>query len=365
MSSEPDPPIALSNDQEKRRIAKRRAAQLEEAAVMAEALRVVLQRAGHPHDSITQLVKDLQQAEISALQASYGPIESRRRVRGSGDHPLLDGRQEVSFFLDESGSSHVNAHEKTPFFALAGVAMTAKAVADYQSRADAIKLRFRGTTNVTFHEPHMRHRRESWDFGGLVHLQQEFEAELASLLSETDYVLFAVGIRKNGFECEFRSTGIDPCIPTDVYVAAIMLFLERAVDYVRYLPKRSIGKLVFESQQTNIDLFHQQEFCRICREGTRFMPPHDFQHHLEAGCGFVPKQNSHPTEISDIVSRDIFEWMRDGFTKQPKYWDAYKNKFYVRDDGNRGKCGLKVFPGSDILEVIAAARGEIIEARNK
>jgi len=57
-----------------------------------------------------------------------------------------------------------------------------------------------------------------------------------------------------------------------------------------------------------------------------------------------------------MFSRELYEWIRNGCRKPPKYWDLFNKKIYCRDDRNMGKFGVKVFPDSDIRELILEHR---------
>lgn len=57
-----------------------------------------------------------------------------------------------------------------------------------------------------------------------------------------------------------------------------------------------------------------------------------------------------------MLSRDLFEWIRGGCAVAPKRWDLFSDKIYCRGDGSRGKFGVKIFPDSDVRELIEAHR---------
>ena len=59
---------------------------------------------------------------------------------------------------------------------------------------------------------------------------------------------------------------------------------------------------------------------------------------------FQPKRGSDPTELADLLARDLYEWVRSGCQEPPKWWDRFRNKIYCRGDGALGKFGVKVFP---------------------
>jgi hypothetical protein len=236
--------------------------------------------------------------------------------------------------------------------------MTEAAADDYCRRSDAIKQAFFGRTDFAFHEPYMRNRyqdpksRIDYGFRRDTKRQNEFDDAIGELIQRTEFVAFGVGVRKAAFAKEFVATGADPYLPTDVYTVSIMMLLERYVDMLATAPSKHLGRVTFESQGPKEDAIHQLEYARVLLDGSQWVPDSAFRGWLETGLRFAPKQGSHPCELSDFFSRDIFEWVRSGCTSTPKWWDLYCAKIYVRGDGLMGKFGLKVFPDTDIREDI-------------
>jgi hypothetical protein len=117
---------------------------------------------------------------------------------------------------------------------------------------------------------------------------------------------------------------------------------------------------VFESQGPLEDAIHQRDYVGVLIDGTQWLSSSAFRQWLRTGVRFTPKQGSDPMELADMLSRDTFEWIRDGCVSSPLRWEIFGKKFYCRDDGRHGKFGLKVFPDSDIrtqIEVHRAACG--------
>ncbi len=266
-------------------------------------------------------------------------------------------------FVDESGKSFPEPNQTgSEVFALGAVAMSEAARDAYCKSADAVKLEFFGRTDFAFHEPFMRQRYQDpksqvdYSFNLDTTRQKEFDAAVEGLISQTDFVTFGVAIRKFGFQKEFLDTGIDPYLPTDVYALAIMLLLERYVDMLATAPGSLLGRVTFESQGSREDAVHQLEYARVLIDGSQWVPDSAFRNWLETGLQFAPKAGSHPVELADFFSRDLFEWTRNGCEGAPKWWTAYCPKVYVRGDGLMGKFGVKVFPDSDIRDAVITHR---------
>jgi len=325
--------------------------------MLAQALRVLLSRAGLDIAACEALSQEIASQEQAELLRAHGRIASRKRFKGQSSQPILENRPVLNLFLDESGKSFPEpALTGASYFALGGIAISDLEVKMYCERADAIKAEFFGRTDITFHEPSMRNRDGIYYFSGDAIRQQAFDAAIERLIHETDFLAFGVGVRKHAFEDEFVKSGIDPYLPTDTYAVAITMLLERFVDCLAMSPVRQMGRLTFESQGPLEDAHHQLEYARVLLEGSQWVPDSAFRQWLETGLRFTPKHGSDPTELSDMLSRDLFEWTRSSCTSTPKYWKLFGGKMYCRGDGRMGKFGIKVFPDADIRQNVEQHR---------
>jgi hypothetical protein len=223
---------------------------------------------------------------------------------------------------------------------------------DYNAAADEIKLSFFKKTDITFHEPDMRYRKDWFNFGDDAARQKEFDSAIDNLLETTDFQVFGVGVRKEAFQREFVDAGLDPYLPTDVYALAITLLLERYLDFLSSQSTPRLASVIFESQGTLEDAIHQLEYARTLVHGSQWVAGKSFQLWLEPGLTFQPKCGSDPMEIADMFARDLFEWTRSECTVASQRWELFSKKIYCRGDGRMGKFGVKIFPDSDIRERI-------------
>jgi hypothetical protein len=353
-------------DPEGRRLAQQRAVLLSEAGRVALVLEALIDRANYDTEVCKKLVRDLAKSEELELHRGYGRIESRKRFKKKGTGaPLLERRSRNLLYIDESGKSVPQplTFQHPPFFALGAVAMQQEEVDNYCIAADEIKLKFFGRKDFSFHEPLIRHRENddrfgvNYHFGGDVELQQEFDLALDELVEQSKFEAFGVGVRKAPFQKEFIETGVDPYLPTDVYPLAVLLLLERYIDFLAHESPSRFGRITFESQGPREDAYPQFEYARVLMGGSQFVPDGAFRDWLETGLRFEPKPHaSNPMELSDMLSRDLYEWIRDGCSIVPKRWGIFSEKIYCRGDGRMGKFGVKVFPDSDIRELIDAHR---------
>jgi hypothetical protein len=341
----------------------RRATLLAEARVLSDSLNALLSRAGVKLDDTEAISRQLLALETHELQRAFGRINSRKKYKGRPT-TIIRQRPRNVLFVDEAGKSFPEPKVKNDphVFALSGIALPQEAVDDYCAAADDIKMSFFGKVNITFHEPRMRQGEGAFKFKNNAEAIA-FNKEVDALVEATPFTAFGVGIRKTGFT-EFVDEGLDPYLPTDVYSVAIILLMERYIDFLVHSDPERMGRVIFESQGKKENAFHQLEYARHLHEGSQWIPPGVFQDWVEPGLTFVPKAGSDPTELADMLARDIFEWVRRGCRGTPKRWEIFKKKFFRREDGLMGKFGLKIFPDSDIRERVLSHRQQCGVAQN-
>ncbi len=339
-------------------MARQRAGQLSEAGRLLRVAEILLDESGGGLHELSQLSQRIAEQEQAELQRSLGRIEPRSRFKYKSGHPIHERRTCNQLFIDECGLPVPERHLEAGVFALGGVAMQDEDVADYCREADQVKLRFFGTADITFHEPAMRKFDGPYYFDGDRPKQRAFDEEIDELVDRTPFVVFGAGIRKNAFADRFVATGLDPYLPADMYSLAITLLLERYVDFMAMTNSGRLGRVTFESQGPKEDAMHQLDYARLLVGGSQWVPPSAFQQTIEPGVRFVPKSGSHPTELADMFSRELLDWVRSGCTAKPKRWTLFGRRIYCRGTRAMGTFGVKVFPDSDIRDAIENHRRE-------
>jgi hypothetical protein len=143
-----------AGDPSGRRIALRKSVLAEEAGHAAHLLTVLMRRCGLDSSPAQAVAQDLLGKSVTfAEQATGGRVMSRLSTKKTG-HPLLSTRSLNSLYLDESGTAAI--HPAVPVFALGGVSVKEEDEATYVRDADALKMKFFGSTGITFHEPYMQ-----------------------------------------------------------------------------------------------------------------------------------------------------------------------------------------------------------------
>ena len=316
-------------------------------------------------ERVRKLEADLSDLERIEVWRSEGSEIGLVRHKVSGPDASAPGSVPVvQLFLDESGDA-ATGKGATDWLGLSGIAMTQSDVAAYVEAADILKRRFFGETNLTFHEPQMRHRQGRFSFEQDHAKQRAFSEAISQLADEAEFVAFGVGIRKAEL---VRLAEAEPEVrpfQIDIYGVAIHLMAERFVEYLAPRSKRPAqGTFVFEAQTRHEDARHQRSLIETLLGGSPGIAQPAFVRHIEPGAKFVPKQGSHPTELADMLARDIFEWLKSDCTAEPARWPIWQRKFFARDDLARGKFGLTVFPDADIRQQIKDDQARVLEMRS-
>jgi len=348
-----------SGDPFGRRVWRRRAQALEHARSAAAALRILLQRVDDPISArVAGVEAHIAESERVAIQRGGGRIEPRKRFRrpDSGGNPVRERRRPLNWlYLDESGSPHPAAgRTQDAWFALAGVSMSLEQSRIYEDAADQVKRAFFGQTDLTLHEPDMRRNERMFNLGDDQRRQHAFRGAVDELVLSTEFVAFAVGIRKREYGA--LSGDSDPYLPVGVYDAAMQLLLERYVDFLHNHGDDPRGRVTLEAQGAREDAEHQRSYVELLLNGTQWVPEGAFRSYLETGVRFKGKVGSHPLELSDMLARDVFEWIRSDCLLAPHRWPIFEQKLYGRGDLRSGKFGLKVFPAGEIADQIEAHR---------
>ena len=346
-----------------RRIWRRRAELLEQASQVASILRLLLEQSDDVRaadaKAIEARVADTQRI---AIERGGGRIESRKRFRrpGSTGSPIREQRPLNWLHVDEGGVDRPARGDKSDaWFALAGVAMTLDQARAYEDAADQVKQEFFNRTDITLHEPAMRRNERIFNLGDDPSRQRAFQAAVDELIQSAEFTAFAVGIRKWEYRARFTDLGTDPYLPTGVYDTAMQMLLERYVDYLHHQGADARGRVTLEAQGSREDAAHQRAYVDLLLNGTQWVPESAFRSYLETGVRFKGKQGSHPLEISDMLARDTFEWIRSDCLATPRRWPIFEEKFYRRGDLRAGTFGLKVFPAADIREQVEAHREKL------
>lgn len=330
-------------------IAKEKAAQARQAIRLAQWLQIFMGRLGQEQSLVKALIQNLTELETRLEATGAVRIEGRLNHKSGGSGK---SDETVHLFVDESGSESLSANSSV--FVVAGVALTEAAIIEYKAKADEIKLRYLGDTEITFHEPFLKKR--TGDFSRLRPDEHDaFVKEVTALYESTPFTGFAVAIQKAAF-VDFQTKHSSDWLEGSIYDVAVGFLAERFVDYLCQLGRPVRGRIRFESIQSVPDAHRQRAYAELLIRGTQWVSRKSFLGSLETGCVFESKNGSSPCEIADSLARSTFEWVTSECQVSTLLWEMFSRKFYSRGDNRRGKFGLKVFPDENLKNQVDAHR---------
>lgn len=147
---------------------------------------------------------------------------------------------------------------------------------------------------------------------------------------------------------------------------ALTLVAERFVDALHADSElKPCGKLVFESIGNLEDALHQRAFADLLIHGSEFVSDGCFRGWLRPGCEFRSKSGTHPLELADLAARAMLTWVRDGRPENHDFWTIWAPKIATREEIERGRFGVKVFPDHDIREEILNLRNRVVQLKGE
>ncbi|MBL8066030.1 MAG: DUF3800 domain-containing protein [Chthonomonadaceae bacterium] len=345
-------------DPEGKRQARARAHAAEEALTLLAVARNRLFAIGDSEleSAIGNLRRDLRRTFEADSGRSGGHLEPRVKYKGRSQHLALErGRGVITLYLDESGKPEPSLEQ--PLFVLAGVAMDEDASADYVRRADLLKDRFGISKDVSLHAPQIEKGLDDFAFGGDQQKLNTFQQAIAELVRDSSFRLLGSVIRKDALSATIRAGEDYLNLPPGLYEMALTFVAERLVDMLHSDQElKPCGRLVFESIGNREDAEHQRAFADLLLLGSEFVSDGCFRGWLQPGCEFRSKGGSHPLELADLAARALLTWARDGRPDEHSFWDLWAHRITTRQDVERGKFGVKVFPDADIRDEIIRIR---------
>jgi hypothetical protein len=354
-----------AQDPEGKRLARARAAQAEEALqllALAQS-RVASLKDDALRDVFDGLRQDLRRKFEADESRGGGHLEARKKYKGRSQHLALEhGRGVITLYIDESGKPERDLDQ--PHFVLAGVAMDDDATRAYVAAANALKQSYGLEPSLCLHAPQIEKGVDDFAFGDDESVQAAFRQDLDSLVVSTDFHLLGSIIRKDKLS-QLLGEGTEfPNLPPGLYEMTLTFLAERFVDMLHAdQALKPCGRLIFESIGNLEDALHQRAFADLLIHGTEFVSEGCFRGWLRPGCEFRTKRGSHPIELADLAARALLNWTRADFPIEHPFLNLWGPKISTREEVERGKFGIKVFPDSDIREDVVRIRESVRDAR--
>lgn len=308
---------------------------------------------------IIALQRDLRRFHGEEVGKGSGHLEPRKKYKGRSQHLATEhGRGVITLYLDESGQAQPTVDQ--PTFVLAGIAMDDESASSYVRRANALKRRYGLSPDICLHGPQIEKGVDEFSFGGDIRCQESFRRSVKRLCKRAKFQLLGAILRKDQLYARPEAVNLHGNLPPNLYEMALTFVAERFVDMLHAdQVLKPCGQLTFESIGNLEDAQHQRAFAELLIYGSEFVSDGCFRGWLRPGCEFRTKRGSHPLELADLAARAMLTWMRQGRPDDHDFWRIWAPRIATREEIERGKFGVKIFPDADIRGEVLALRRQV------
>lgn len=241
--------------------------------------------------------------------------------------------------LDETGDHSLARIDKDfPIFVLCGCVFEENYLKENLiSKVNKLKKEFFGTKKVILHSRDIRKwQKHFWIFND-PNLRDRFYKKLDKLVSEADFRIIAVVIKKREYLKEFGPKAGDP------YEVSLGFVLERFIFFLDDINENK-SKLIVESRGRKEDQDLHREYQTILGSGTHYVESKRYNLKI-TGIDFVKKKENHVgLQFADLIAYPLAQKIL--FPERENLaFEVFENKFYRRfkDEDYLG-YGLKIYP---------------------
>ena len=239
-------------------------------------------------------------------------------------------------YMDESGDHGlINLDSNFPVFLLCGMLVSEDAYVKMRDTVNTIKKKFWGNKTVIFHSRDIRKCEKEFQILFDLDLKASFYEKINAVIANSDYTIFASGIRKDKY---IKTYGR---LSNDVYELSLSFIIERTIFYLDSL--RDTQKelsIIIEKRGPKEDKKLDEHFQRLLARGTGYVSA-DRLRALHMKIEFVDKkENINGLQMADLLAYPIARYVIDKDRANPAF-EQLEAKFYKKG-GKR--YGLKGFP---------------------
>ncbi len=240
-------------------------------------------------------------------------------------------------FIDESGDPSLSSiNTDFPVFVLLGCLVEDFSYKKICDELNKLKIEFFGTENVILHSRDIRKCEGVFSKLFDLEIKAKFYERLNKILLESEYIIIAVGIKKQEFIEKYGKNVDDP------YELSLSFLLERAIMETDKGLSSEVS-ITIESRGKVEDEILSKRYNRLLDKGSGRITPERFKKRFTKMEFRKKKENDCGLQISDLCAYPVARNIINPKEPYPAY-DIVFTKFRKNGNGNYLDYGLKIFP---------------------
>ena len=240
-------------------------------------------------------------------------------------------------FIDESGDPSLSSISTSfPVFVLLGCLIEDAEYRKICTKITALKKEFFDSEHAILHSRDIRKCEGVFSKLFDLELKEKFYERLNAILSESDYMVIAVGIKKQEFIEKYGKIADDP------YELSLSFLLERAV-MATDSNRSTVMHIMIESRGKVEDEILQKRYNRLLDVGSGHITPERFKARFEKMEFKKKRDNDCGLQLADLCAYPVARNMINPNEPYPAF-DIVASKFRKNSSGAHLGYGLKIFP---------------------
>lgn len=241
-------------------------------------------------------------------------------------------------FIDECGDHSLSSiNLDFPVFVLLGCLFEESNYLKTCKQLEQLKEEIFGTIEVVLHSRDIRKCEGSFMKLFDLNVKKSFYDKLNAALTQSDFTIIAVGIKKDEFIKKYGKIADDP------YELSLSFLLERAVLSVNHLAPQTDIHVMIESRGKKEDETLQRRYNRLLDNGSQFISPEKFKMRLTKMEFHKKIDNDCGLQVADLCAYPVARKLKNPRELYPPY-DLIFSKFRKNAVGKVMGYGFKVFP---------------------
>ena len=240
-------------------------------------------------------------------------------------------------FIDESGDPSLSSiNSDFPVFVLLGCLFEEKAYQSVSSKISDLKKDIFKSDNVILHSRDIRKCEGVFSKLFNLEVKQIFYERLNNIMTEGEYTVVAVAIKKNEFIERYGKIADDP------YELSLSFLLERILMETDSLPSNTV-EIMIESRGKVEDEILIKRYNKLLDVGSGRITSDRFRKRYQKIEFRKKKENDCGLQIADLCAYPVARHVINSQEPYPAF-EIVKTKFRKNSNGVIAGYGLKIFP---------------------